>query len=147
MSSDEPHRGDAAPPYVGALLRLAHRKARAQALAGLAAGGFGDLQEAYFPILSYPGPEGMRPSALAQRLGMSKQAANHLLNTLEGLGYLERRDDSERTRRVHLTARGHAAFATIQATMRALEQRWAAQIGPERFAPFLATLREIATLG
>jgi DNA-binding MarR family transcriptional regulator len=146
MSSAEPPLPAAAPPYVGALLRLAHRKARAQALAGLAAAGFADLQEAYFPIMSYPGPEGMRPTALAQRLGMSKQAANHLLNTLEGLGYLERRDDAEGTRRVHLTARGHAAFAAIQASMRALEQRWAAQIGADRFAPFLATLRDIAAL-
>jgi hypothetical protein len=33
----------------------------------------------------------MRPSALATRLGISKQALNHLLGQLEKLGYLKRR--------------------------------------------------------
>ena len=65
MSSTETPLPAAAPPYVGALLRLAHRKARAQALASLAAAGFADLQEAAALIATYSPPADLRGTALA----------------------------------------------------------------------------------
>lgn len=132
--------------FVGALLRVAWQEARRRAMHDLALAGFGDLQEAHFMVLSHPGPQGMRPSALAQRLGMSKQATNHLLGALERLGYLERRTDPDGVRRIHLTARGESLIPTVRASMRALEEDWASRLGEERFAQFLETLRDIAAM-
>jgi DNA-binding MarR family transcriptional regulator len=50
----------------------------------------------------------VRPSELAARLRISKQALNYLLGELERLGYLERQQDPEdlRSKRIALTARG-----------------------------------------
>jgi DNA-binding MarR family transcriptional regulator len=50
-------------------------------------------------------PHDARPSDLAARLRISKQALNHLLGQLKKLGYLERQPDPDdlRSRRVVLT--------------------------------------------
>ncbi|HEY9456526.1 MAG TPA: helix-turn-helix domain-containing protein, partial [Gaiella sp.] len=53
--------------------------------------GFADFDAAYLTVFQYPGPQGRRPSDLAARLLISKQALNYLLGELERLGYLERR--------------------------------------------------------
>ena len=70
--------------------------------------GFDDLDAAHLNVFQYPGPQGARPSELAARLRISKQALNYLLGELERLGYLERRPDPERpalqARRPHPTA-------------------------------------------
>jgi len=52
----------------------------------------------------------IRAGTLAERAGMSKQAMNQLLRSLEGLGYIVRSDVPEegRTRIVRFTKRGHA---------------------------------------
>ena len=73
------------------------------------------------------GPEGERPSVIAERAGTSKQAINHVLRDLERLGYLELRPDPDdsRARLVTTTARGQALveamFAAAAATERELE--------------------------
>ncbi|MFC7543605.1 MarR family transcriptional regulator [Siccirubricoccus deserti] len=53
--------------------------------------GFTDLQDPHLSVFSYPLPDGVRPSALAHRIGMSRQATNYLITQMEALGYLERR--------------------------------------------------------
>jgi len=141
MSSTAP-----ASRFVGALLRVAWQEARRRAMHDLAQAGFDDLQEAHFLVLTHPGPEGLRPSVLAQRLGISKQATNHQLGALERLGYLERRTGPDGVRRIHLTERGQNLIPTIRASMRVLEEDWSARLGPERFAQFLDTLRDIAAM-
>jgi DNA-binding IclR family transcriptional regulator len=40
----------------------------------------------------FPGPDGLRPGVLAERAGISKQAMNQLLRSLEGFGYVARSD-------------------------------------------------------
>ena len=58
--------------------------------------GFDDFDAAPdLAVFQYPGPQGARPSELAARLRMSKQALNHLLGALGRLGYLERRPDPD----------------------------------------------------
>ena len=41
----------------------------------------------HMAVLQFPGPDGVRPGALAERAGMSKQAMNRLLQSLEELDY------------------------------------------------------------
>ena len=104
-------------------------------LAGLHEDGFTDLNSAHLPLLRYPGPENRRPSELASDARVTKQAMNYLLGELERLGYLTRRDDPEdrRSKRVHLTERGHAVVRSIRRTVRRIEAEWEQELGPARF--------------
>lgn len=134
-----------APPFLGALLRLGYQRIRGQLQEAIHAAGFTDLQEAHFVVLSYPPPEGERPSAIARRIRMSRQATNHLLGQVEALGYIERRATGVSDRRlVFLTDRGRAVCEVIHATSRALHADWAEALGSKRFAEFLAVLRQVA---
>jgi DNA-binding MarR family transcriptional regulator len=85
-------------------------------LTALHEGGFDDLDAAHLNVFQYPGPEGARPSELAARLRISKQALNYLLGELERLDYLERGPDPDdlRSKRVALTARGSSAVGVIR---------------------------------
>jgi DNA-binding MarR family transcriptional regulator len=131
-------------PYIGALLRLAHQEALSRALKGLADRGLGDINQAYFGLFQYPPIDGMRPIDLAKRLGMSKQALNHLLGQLEKLGYLQRRHEQPNGHAaVYLTERGWLVVESNVATMRQLEADWQRQLGKERFADLKATLKEL----
>ncbi len=119
---------------IGALLRVPARAVQRRILAGLHAAGFTDLRAPHMMVLQYPGPDGVHPSDLAERAGMSKQAMNQLLNSLERLGYLERRDAPEGGRVVCFTARGHAVWAMITEILRRVEDEWRAELGKKRFA-------------
>jgi DNA-binding MarR family transcriptional regulator len=87
-------------------------------------------------VFQYPGPQGVRPSELAARLRISKQALNYLLGELERLGYLKRQQDPEdlRSKRIALTARGTSAIGVIREAVSETEAMWAQQLGPKRFA-------------
>jgi DNA-binding MarR family transcriptional regulator len=93
----------------------------------VSAAGFDDIRLAHWPVLQWPGPDGQRPSVIAERAGTSKQAVNHVLRDLGRLGYVELRPDprDSRARLVELTARGHALvgalFDAAAATERELE--------------------------
>lgn len=107
--------------------------------------GCADFEPAYLPVFGYPGPEGARPSELATRLGMSKQALNYLLGSLERAGYLERRPhpDDARSRRIALTPRGHRAVKVIRDAVAELEASWIQLLGPKRFAQLRNMLQEL----
>ena len=109
------------PPYVGALLRMCLQRARARMQAAARGAGFTDLQDAHWAMITYPVAPGVRPSELARRAGMSRQAANHLIAQLESLGYFERRSPEGAARRlVFLTPRGEALAVAFQACLREL---------------------------
>jgi DNA-binding MarR family transcriptional regulator len=107
--------------------------------------GFDDLDFAHLTVFQYPGPQGTRPSELAARLRMSKQALNYLLGQLERLGYLERRPDpdDQRSKRIALTARGTAAGHAIREAVAGVEADWTRQLGPKRFAQLRAILLDL----
>ena len=136
------------PPLIGALLRMPLDAVRQRMLERLHGHGFDDLVGAHLTVLQYPGPQGMRPSDLAARLRMSKQALNYLLGELERLGYLHRRPDPEdmRSRRIVLTPRSEAAALVIRQAVSEMEDEWAEKIGPEKFAELRALLVELNQL-
>ena len=115
------------PPRLPALFRMLSQRSYREILRQVGAAGFDDIRLAHWPVLQWPGPEGERPSAIAERAGTSKQSINHVLRDLERLGYLRLRPDPQdsRARQVELTARGHALvevmFAAAAATEHALE--------------------------
>jgi DNA-binding MarR family transcriptional regulator len=82
---------------------------------------------------------------LAQRAGMSKQAMNQLLQSLERLDYISRTDaaDDGRARSVHFTKRGEAAWTRMTELLVAIEAEWRATLGAERFNLLKALLGEV----
>jgi DNA-binding MarR family transcriptional regulator len=133
------------PPLIGALLRLPWEAVQRHMRERLHERGFDDLDAAHLAVLQYPGPQGARPSDLAARLRMSKQALNYLLGELERLGYLERRPDPDdlRSKRVALTRRGVSAIRVIREAVEEIEATWAAQLGQKRFAQLRGLLLDL----
>ena len=121
---------------IGALLRVPAQVIQRRIIAELNAAGFEELRVPHMAVLQFPGPDGVRPGLLAERAGMSKQAMNQLLRSLEGLGYLVRSDapDEGRARVVRFTRRGRAAYAKIHDILRDIEREWSTVLGPKRFA-------------
>ena len=121
---------------IGALLRVPAQAIQRRLIAELNAAGFDDLRVPHMAVLQFPGPDRVRPSALAERAGMSRQAMNQLLKSLESLGYLVRSDvpDEGRARIVRVTRRGRAAYAKIHDILRDIERDWSAELGPTPFA-------------
>ena len=130
---------------IGALLRVPAQAIQRRIIAELNAAGFEELRVPHMAVLQFPGPDGVRPGLLAERAGMSKQAMNQLLRSLEGLGYLVRSDapDEGRARIVRFTRRGHAAYARIHDILRNLEREWSSVLGPRRFAQLKGLLRRV----
>lgn len=132
-------------PFVGALLRLVHQEARSRILAALAERGLGDISQTYFGLFQYPGTDGMRPSDVARRLGISKQALNHLVGQLERLGYLERHPEPGGGHTtLRYTKRGWQVLETAVRTMQDLEGEWQSLLGERRFAELKETLKLLA---
>src|SRR4249919_3505213 len=123
------------PPLIGALLRTPWENVQRHMLERLHSHGFDDLDAAHLNVLLYPGPQGARPSELAARLRISKQALNYLLGDLERTGYLVRQPDPEdaRSKRIALTPRGVSLGRTLRAAVVEIEREWVAELGPERF--------------
>jgi DNA-binding MarR family transcriptional regulator len=133
------------PPLIGALLRMPWEAVQRRMLERLHENGFDDLDAAHVNVFQYPGPQGAKPSELATRLRVSKQALNYLLGELERLGYLERRPDpdDQRSKRVALTPRGIDAIGVIREAVGEMEASWAGQIGAQRFEELRGLLVEI----
>jgi DNA-binding MarR family transcriptional regulator len=136
------------PPLIGALLRVPLETVRRRMLERLHERGFADLEAAHLIVLQYPGPQGSRPSELATRLRISKQALNYLLGQLERLGYLERRSDPDdlRSKRIALTARGLAIIPVIREAVAEVESEWARQLGAKRFDQLRMLLHDLNEL-
>jgi DNA-binding MarR family transcriptional regulator len=130
---------------IGALLRTPWEAVQRHMLARLHERGFDDLDAAHLNVFQYPGPQGARPSELASRLRMTKQALNYLLGELERLGYLERRPDPDdlRSKRVALTPRAASAIGVIREAVEEMEEIWAQQLGDTRFAELKSLLLDL----
>src|SRR5262245_15187141 len=134
-SRTPPARVAAKDMLIGALLRVPAQAIHRRIINELNAAGFEELRVPHMAVLQFPGPDGHRPGLLAERAGMSKQAMNQLLRSLEGSGYLARSDapDEGRARVVRLTKRGRAAYAKIHEILRGIEREWSTELGPRHF--------------
>lgn len=135
-------------PQVGALLRMAWEALQTELYADLHAAGFDDLREVHRPVLRYPPIDGARPTELAARLKLSKQATNDLIRDLEDLGYLRLESDPTdgRARILRYTERGWHLYRTGSGISRTVGERWARALGRQRYDEFYATLRAIVDL-
>jgi len=135
-------------PYVGAMMRIGWQWVRAQIYSGVVAAGYDDLNPAHVGLIRYPTFEGLRPTMLAEQVGITKQSVNDLLGHLEGRGYLVRMPDPTdgRARVIRLTAKGRRLGETINAEAQAAERRIAEILGPRRFAQLRSSLELLTEL-
>ena len=143
MSIDSSDHSNREPtPYVGAMLGMVWQWVRDQLYAGVVAAGYDDLNAAHVGLWRYPGLEGLRPSHLADRRGITKQSVNELLGHLEQHGYLLRVPDPAdgRARVIRLTSKGWRLQKTIYAEAGAAQLRIAEILGPRRFAQLHSSL-------
>lgn len=119
---------------IGALLRVPGQAIQRRIIRDLNGAGFTELRVPHMAVLQFPGPDGARPTTLAERAGVSKQAMNQLLRSLEGYGYLETKaPDAGRARIIRLTKRGRAAYSKIHNILRDIEVEWNTELGQRDF--------------
>jgi DNA-binding MarR family transcriptional regulator len=96
--------------------------------------GFSDMPANGGYVLGLIGPNGVPLSDVIDDLGVSKQTASQLVDTLVVRGYLERSADLDDRRRIRLalTERGASASEVVLATAQAIDNRLLAIIGSER---------------
>ena len=130
---------------IGALLRVPAQAIHRRIISELNAAGFEELRMPHMAVLQFPGPDGVRPGTLAERAGMSKQAMNQLLRSLEDLGYIVRSDapDEGRARIIRFTKRGRAAYSKVHDILRDIEREWSAELGPKHFAQLKELLSRV----
>lgn len=150
-SVNSPHatdRGRPPPPTAGALLRMTYQAIRERQFAALREKGFDDLNQPLLSVFLYPPPDRMRPSELAERANMTKQAMNYLLGQLEARGYIERRAERGSSRRlVFLTNRGWQVREILLAVVTEVEAEWTSVLGQPRFDDFMSSLRQLWAIG
>ena len=123
---------------------MTYQGIRERQLAALIEKGFDDLNQPLLNVFLYPPPDRMRPSELAERASMTRQAMNYLLGQLEARGYIERRTERGSSRRlVFLTNRGWQVRETILAVVTEVEAEWTSVLGQRRFDEFMNTLRQV----
>lgn len=130
-------------PFVR-LLSMAVGVALERLHAELAAAGHADLRPAHGYALNAILDGRDTASSIAPRLGMTKQGAAKLLQTLTELGYVEQVGGSGDARRrpFSLTGRGHEAVALSVRIQGDIEQAWAAAVGDRRMRTARLVLQE-----
>ncbi|MBV8064281.1 MAG: MarR family transcriptional regulator [Actinobacteria bacterium] len=100
----------------------------------LAAASFDDLPRNGPFILGGMGNHGVAAGDLVRQLGVSKQAAGQLIDTLVLRGYLERQTNPDDRRRVTiaLTDRGRAAATEVRAGVEEVDRELAARLTAEQ---------------
>lgn len=100
------------------------------------------LTPALVRLLPHLSTDGIRPTALARRVEVSKQAVGQLLGDLESRGFVEMVPDPDdgRARLVRLTPAGLAAFDHGRGVLAFYEAALAARVGLARIATLRNTL-------
>ncbi len=147
MARTDPYPGPSRP-MLAAQLRRASEASHRLVFDYLAERGFSDLRQSHFDLFRFPGPEGRTPTQLAEHMGLSKQALNPLLNELQAMGYLTRRNfgRDKRTRILTLAPRGLELVGAIREALELLETRTRDQLGPQRYRTLLNALAAIQAL-
>jgi DNA-binding MarR family transcriptional regulator len=136
---------DRAEPSLPALLRGARGVFGAEIRDALARAGHDDIPANGLFVIGAIA-RGAAPLAdIITLLGMSKQAAGHLVDTIASRGYLERSVDAADRRRflIGLTERGRAAAKIIQTVVDRIEAELTRRVGPEAIAHTRATLHAL----
>ena len=105
------------------------------------------LRQSQLRVVSSVPAEGISVTDLARRVGMTKQGCGQFVTVLVESGHLavEPQPEDRRVRLVRRTTSGERATHDARDRVLALEDAWAAQVGPERYRVFREVLEEVAT--
>jgi DNA-binding MarR family transcriptional regulator len=139
---------DATQASIPALMRAARGSYALVISAHLAAAGFEDLPRNGPFVLGGMANWGGSASDMTRGLGVTKQAASQLIDTLVLRGYLTREVNLSDRRRmtIDLTDRGRAAAAAVGAAVAEVDARLAQMISPEQRAGLRAGLTALAAI-
>ena len=115
---------------------------------GLAARGFTDIRPAHGYVFAALSTD-MTTAGLAVALGITKQGAAQLVDTLVERGYLRRQPDPRdgRAQLIVLTERGHACTQAAEQAASDVVKGWHDQIATADFVRFTDALHTIAKPG
>jgi DNA-binding MarR family transcriptional regulator len=115
-------------------------------MARVAGCGFKDMTPAFASLMPLLDATGARPSVLAQRAGVTKQAISQLVRELEARGYVEQLADPADTRAkiVRLTKRGVALRAACAEVKQGLQAIAVETLGKARLARLRRDLLQLA---
>lgn len=138
---------DSDPIPLPALMRAARTTYGTAIRAALAEVGCDDLPRNGAFVLGAIARSGLPLSEVIARLGLSKQAAGALVDTLVSRGYLDRATDPEDRRRLRvlLASRGEEAATVIREVVERVDATLVARVGEEYVAHTRATLAALAT--
>jgi DNA-binding MarR family transcriptional regulator len=141
----ETEQADVAMP---ALLRAAWWTYRAAVRGALAGSGFDDVPRNGGYVLSAIARGGVPLAEVIAALGVSKQTAGALVDSLVVRGYLDRAVDPADRRRlvVSLTDRGVAAAACVRSAVAAVDASLEAAVGREQVGCTRAALMALVSL-
>jgi DNA-binding MarR family transcriptional regulator len=139
---------DANQASIPALLRAARGTYAQEIGAHLAAAGFEDLPRNGPFVLGGMANWGGSASDMTRALGVTKQAASQLIDTLVLRGYLTREVNQSDRRRmtIALTDRGRAAAGVVGVAVAEVDARLAQMISPEQMAGLRAGLTALAAI-
>ena len=131
--------------HLGQLLRDAFARFEAELTASTPAFGDQRLRPTHNHVLRHLDPRGTRASVIAERAGLTRQAITLIVDELEAAGVVTREPDPEdgRAKRVVYTEAGLRAFGASRQRIADIAERWAAEVGPERYAAFEEVLRDL----
>ncbi|TDE26971.1 MarR family winged helix-turn-helix transcriptional regulator [Actinomadura sp. 6K520] len=113
--------------------------------AELAAQGHPDLRPTHGFVLQAVGPDGTTAVELGRSLGVTKQAAGKMVESLERMGYVARTADPSDARRriVRLTARGVDCLDRSERIFERIRDDWVRRLGADRVRAMEHDLREV----
>jgi DNA-binding MarR family transcriptional regulator len=134
---------------IPALLRGARATYGRSIRTELAAAGLDDLPRNAAFVLGGMANRGGTIGELTRHLGVTRQAASQLVDTLVSRGYLSRTPDPDdrRRMRVELTERGRWAGRQVRAGVEAVDTELAGRLDPERLRALRAGLAVLIELG
>ncbi len=108
-----------------------------------------ELRPSQLRVLEWLPPEGLTITELAECAEMTTQGCGQFVRQLADLAMVEVSvaEHDARARRVRITDRGRAALARSAEVLRACDEAWADQVGPERYRVFREVLAEVALGG
>jgi DNA-binding MarR family transcriptional regulator len=119
---------------IGLLLRDMASGVDAEVQTALAEQGFEEIQPGHNTVLRYLGEDGARPSELAAKAGVTRQAlAKREPDPADGRGVV-----------VRYTPRGLAALKVARTRMNQLERRYASRVGANRWRTTRDVLEALA---
>ena len=103
------------------------------------------LRASHTSLLPHIGFEGTRITALAERLGITKQAVSELVGELEAMDLVERTPDPSdgRAKLIRYSEKGQQSLHQGVALLKSLEEEMARVVGEEKLADLNETLSKL----